>query len=99
MSESKPVVMTQADYARHRQKSRQYISQLAKAGVLVVRNGTAHWGYQEAVGAPAPGTARAGPGQGLISSTASTALRGASSLCPGQQSDRKLLAEASRGFS
>ena len=38
-SESKPAVMTQAEYARHRRKSRQYISQLAKAGVLVTRGG------------------------------------------------------------
>jgi hypothetical protein len=38
-SESKPAVMTQAEYARHRRKSRQYISQLAKAGVLVMRGG------------------------------------------------------------
>ena len=38
-SESRPAVMTQAEYARHRRKSRQYISQLAKAGVLVMRAG------------------------------------------------------------
>jgi hypothetical protein len=38
-SESKPAMMTQAEYARHRRKSRQYISQLAKAGVLVMRGG------------------------------------------------------------
>ena len=38
-TESKPAVMTQAEYARHRRKSRQYISQLAKAGVLVMRGG------------------------------------------------------------
>lgn len=38
-SESKPVVMTRAEYARHRGKSRQYISQLAKAGVLIMRGG------------------------------------------------------------
>jgi hypothetical protein len=38
-SDSKPAVMTQAEYARHRGKSRQYISQLAKAGVLVMRGG------------------------------------------------------------
>jgi hypothetical protein len=38
-AESKPVVMTQAEYARHRRKSRQYISKLAKAGVLVMRGG------------------------------------------------------------
>lgn len=31
--------MSQAEYARHRRKSRQYISQLAKAGVLVMRGG------------------------------------------------------------
>jgi hypothetical protein len=30
--------MTQAEYARHRGKSRQYISRLAKAGVLVMRD-------------------------------------------------------------
>lgn len=30
-------LMTQAEYARHRGKSRQYISRLAKAGVLVMR--------------------------------------------------------------
>jgi hypothetical protein len=39
ISESKPTVMTQAEYARHRRKSRQYISQLAKAGALVMRGG------------------------------------------------------------
>lgn len=38
-SEAKPAVMSQAEYARHRRKSRQYISQLAKAGVLVMRGG------------------------------------------------------------
>jgi len=32
-------LMTQAEYARHRGKSRQYISRLAKAGVLVMRAG------------------------------------------------------------
>jgi hypothetical protein len=32
-------LMTQAEYARHRGKSRQYISRLAKAGVLVMRGG------------------------------------------------------------
>jgi hypothetical protein len=37
--ESKPVVMSQAEYARHRRKSRQYISKLAKAGVLIMRGG------------------------------------------------------------
>jgi len=31
--------MTQTAYARHRGKSRQYISRLAKAGVLLMRNG------------------------------------------------------------
>jgi len=34
-----PELMTQAEYARHRHKSRQYIGQLAKAGVLVMRGG------------------------------------------------------------
>ena len=38
-AESKSAVMSQAEYARHRRKSRQYISQLAKAGVLVMRGG------------------------------------------------------------
>ena len=38
-AESKPAVMTQAEYARHRRRSRQYISKLAKAGVLVMRGG------------------------------------------------------------
>jgi hypothetical protein len=38
-AESKLTLMTQAEYARHRGKSRQYISQLAKAGVLVMRGG------------------------------------------------------------
>jgi hypothetical protein len=31
--------MRQAEHARYRRKSRQYISQLAKAGVLVMRGG------------------------------------------------------------
>jgi phage terminase Nu1 subunit (DNA packaging protein) len=38
-TESKPPVMSQAEYARHRGKSRQYISKLAQAGVLVMRGG------------------------------------------------------------
>jgi phage terminase Nu1 subunit (DNA packaging protein) len=38
MSEARRL-MSQAEYARHRGKSRQYISKLAKAGVLVMRNG------------------------------------------------------------
>jgi len=32
-----PVLMTQAQYARHRGKSPQYIGKLAKAGILVMR--------------------------------------------------------------
>jgi len=36
MSEN-PILMTQAQYARHRNKSPQYIGKLAKAGVLVMR--------------------------------------------------------------
>lgn len=32
-----PIVMTQAQYARHRNKSPQYIGKLYKAGVLVMR--------------------------------------------------------------
>lgn len=33
----KPILMTQAQYARHRDKSPQYIGKLAKAGILVMR--------------------------------------------------------------
>lgn len=33
----KPILMTQAQYARHRNKSPQYIGKLAKAGILVMR--------------------------------------------------------------
>lgn len=36
MSES-PILMTQAEYARHRNKSPQYIGKLYKAGILVMR--------------------------------------------------------------
>ena len=36
MSEN-PILMTQADYARHRNKSPQYIGKLYKAGILVMR--------------------------------------------------------------
>ncbi|MCX6620062.1 MAG: hypothetical protein NTY38_03090 [Acidobacteria bacterium] len=36
MSEN-PILMTQAEYARHRNKSPQYIGKLHKAGILVVR--------------------------------------------------------------
>ena len=32
-----PVLMTQAQYARHRNKSPQYVGKLAKAGILVMR--------------------------------------------------------------
>lgn len=38
-NEGKHTVMSQSAYARHRGKSRQYISQLAQAGVLVMRGG------------------------------------------------------------
>lgn len=38
-SQSKPVLMTQAEYARHRRVSKPYITKLAKNGVLVMRNG------------------------------------------------------------
>lgn len=41
--------MTQAEYARHRGKSRQYISRLAKAGVLVLRGGKVDVGASDAV--------------------------------------------------
>ena len=36
MSEN-PILMTQAEYARHRDKSPQYIAKLYKAGILVMR--------------------------------------------------------------
>src|ERR1035441_9839405 len=36
MSEN-PILMTQAEYARHRNKSPQYIGKLYKAGILVMR--------------------------------------------------------------
>jgi hypothetical protein len=42
-------LMSQADYARHRGKSRQYISRLAKAGVLVVRGGKVDVNASDAV--------------------------------------------------
>lgn len=42
-------LMTQADYARHRAKSRQYISRLAKAGVLVMRGGKVDVAASDAV--------------------------------------------------
>jgi len=35
--EPKPILMTQAQYARHRGTSQQYVHKLAKAGVLVMR--------------------------------------------------------------
>jgi hypothetical protein len=41
--------MTQAEYARHRAKSRQYISRLAKAGVLVMRGGKVDVASSDAV--------------------------------------------------
>ena len=42
-------LMTQAEYARHRAKSRQYISRLAKAGVLVMRGGKVDVAASDAV--------------------------------------------------
>ena len=42
-------LMTQAEYARHRGKSRQYISRLAKAGVLVLRGGKVDVAASDAV--------------------------------------------------
>ena len=48
MSETRQVI-SQAEYARHRGKSRQYISRLAKAGVLVMRNGKVNVGASDAV--------------------------------------------------
>ena len=44
-----PGLISQAEYARHRGKSRQYISRLAKAGVLVMRNGKVDVGASDAV--------------------------------------------------
>ncbi len=42
-------LMSQAEYARHRAKSRQYISRLAKAGVLVMRGGKVDAAASDAV--------------------------------------------------
>jgi hypothetical protein len=42
-------LMTQAEYARHRGKSRQYISRLAKAGVLVMQAGKVDVASSDAV--------------------------------------------------
>jgi hypothetical protein len=42
-------LMTQAEYARHRGKSRQYISRLAKAGMLVMRDGKVDVAASDAV--------------------------------------------------
>lgn len=42
-------LVTQAEYARHRGKSRQYISRLAKAGVLVMRAGKVDVASSDAV--------------------------------------------------
>src|SRR5581483_8736402 len=42
-------LVTQAEYARHRGKSRQYISRLAKAGVLVMRGGKVDVAASDAV--------------------------------------------------
>jgi hypothetical protein len=42
-------LMSQAEYARHRAKSRQYISRLAKAGVLVMRGGKVDVAASDAV--------------------------------------------------
>jgi hypothetical protein len=41
--------MSQAEYARHRGKSRQYISRLVKAGVLVMRGGKVDAAASDAV--------------------------------------------------
>ncbi|MCC6389133.1 MAG: hypothetical protein IT167_00925 [Bryobacterales bacterium] len=41
--------MSQAEYARHRGKSRQYISRLAKAGVLIMRGGKVDVAASDAV--------------------------------------------------
>ncbi len=42
-------LLSQADYARHRGKSRQYISRLARAGVLVMRGGKVDVAASDAV--------------------------------------------------
>lgn len=42
-------LMSQAEYARHRAKSRQYISRLVKAGVLVMRGGKVDVAASDAV--------------------------------------------------
>lgn len=44
-----PGLVSQAEYARHRGKSRQYISRMAKSGVLVMRNGKVDVGASDAV--------------------------------------------------
>ncbi len=43
------MLISQAEYARHRAKSRQYISRLAKAGVLVMRGGKVDANASDAV--------------------------------------------------
>jgi hypothetical protein len=48
MSEARQVV-SQAEYARHRKVSRSYISRLAKAGVLVMRQGKVDVAASDAV--------------------------------------------------
>jgi phage terminase Nu1 subunit (DNA packaging protein) len=42
-------LISQAEYARHRKVSRQYISRIAKAGVLVMRNGKVDVAASDAV--------------------------------------------------
>ncbi len=44
-----PALISQAEYARHRGKSRQYIGRLAKAGVLIMRNGKVDVANSDAV--------------------------------------------------
>jgi phage terminase Nu1 subunit (DNA packaging protein) len=48
MSEN-PILMTQAEYARHRNKSPQYIGNLPKAGILVMRGRLADVAASDAV--------------------------------------------------
>lgn len=66
--------MTQAEYARHRGKSRQYISRLAKAGVLVLRGGKVDVGASDAVldDRPEPVSERVTAAQGDVAPAGTT---------------------------
>jgi phage terminase Nu1 subunit (DNA packaging protein) len=55
-----PILMTQAQYARHRNKSPQYIGKLAKAGILVMRGRMVDAAASDAVLDDKPAEAPAG---------------------------------------